>query len=231
MGAFLPGPPESVLSSPRPSRALASSRHFVRAHPPLDCHASSRETGAYQGGRQPRSQARHRAETHTRPRRKGSGAARGKLLARFTELEDERTQINTQLAGLAKADAGPGDASSWTPVRCWEICWPVSRPGCSSSYTRCSTCRPSTTRTCIRSPSLTARPAPSPPSPRAADDHPGAASSGTRRSAQFSDPAQAPIRVRCTTIMDIAGTVRGWCGWRGGGLIAWRRRRRGCRAG
>jgi hypothetical protein len=31
------------------------------------------------------------------------------VLARFTELEDERTQINTQLTGLAKTDTGPGD--------------------------------------------------------------------------------------------------------------------------
>ena len=31
------------------------------------------------------------------------------MLARFTELEDERAQINTQLADLAKTDPGPGD--------------------------------------------------------------------------------------------------------------------------
>jgi hypothetical protein len=31
------------------------------------------------------------------------------VLARFTELEDERTQINTQLTTLAKTDPGPGD--------------------------------------------------------------------------------------------------------------------------
>jgi hypothetical protein len=34
---------------------------------------------------------------------------RTRILARFTELEDERTQINTQLADLAKTDPGPGD--------------------------------------------------------------------------------------------------------------------------
>jgi hypothetical protein len=31
------------------------------------------------------------------------------VLARFTELEDERTQINTQLTDLAKTHTGPGD--------------------------------------------------------------------------------------------------------------------------
>ncbi len=31
------------------------------------------------------------------------------MLARFTELEDERTTINSQLAGLAKTSTGPGD--------------------------------------------------------------------------------------------------------------------------
>ncbi len=36
-------------------------------------------------------------------------ALRSRILARFTELEDERTQINTQLASLAKTDPGPGD--------------------------------------------------------------------------------------------------------------------------
>jgi hypothetical protein len=32
-----------------------------------------------------------------------------RVLARFTELEDERTTINTQLADLAKTATGPGD--------------------------------------------------------------------------------------------------------------------------
>ena len=36
-------------------------------------------------------------------------ALRSRVLARFTELEDERTAISTQLADLAKTDAGPGD--------------------------------------------------------------------------------------------------------------------------
>jgi hypothetical protein len=36
-------------------------------------------------------------------------ALRSRVLARFTELEDERTAINTQLADLAKTDSGPGD--------------------------------------------------------------------------------------------------------------------------
>ena len=36
-------------------------------------------------------------------------ALRSRVLARFTELEDERTQINTEIAGLAKTDTGPGD--------------------------------------------------------------------------------------------------------------------------
>jgi site-specific DNA recombinase len=36
-------------------------------------------------------------------------ALRSRVLARFTELEDERAQINTQLADLAKTDTGPGD--------------------------------------------------------------------------------------------------------------------------
>jgi site-specific DNA recombinase len=36
-------------------------------------------------------------------------ALRSRVLARFTELEDERTTINTQLADLAKTDPGPGD--------------------------------------------------------------------------------------------------------------------------
>jgi site-specific DNA recombinase len=38
-------------------------------------------------------------------------ALRSRVLARFTELEDERTAINTQLADLAKTDTGPGDAA------------------------------------------------------------------------------------------------------------------------
>jgi site-specific DNA recombinase len=36
-------------------------------------------------------------------------ALRSRVLARFTELEDERAGINTQLADLAKTDPGPGD--------------------------------------------------------------------------------------------------------------------------
>jgi site-specific DNA recombinase len=36
-------------------------------------------------------------------------ALRSRVLARFTELEDERTTINTQLAGLTKTGTGPGD--------------------------------------------------------------------------------------------------------------------------
>jgi site-specific DNA recombinase len=36
-------------------------------------------------------------------------ALRSRMLARFTELEDERAQINAQLADLAKTDTGPGD--------------------------------------------------------------------------------------------------------------------------
>jgi hypothetical protein len=36
-------------------------------------------------------------------------ALRSRVLARFTELEDERTAINTQLADLAKTETGPGD--------------------------------------------------------------------------------------------------------------------------
>ena len=36
-------------------------------------------------------------------------ALRSPVLARFTELEDERATINTQLAGLAKTGTGPGD--------------------------------------------------------------------------------------------------------------------------
>ena len=36
-------------------------------------------------------------------------ALRSRVLARFTELEDERTTINTQLADLAKTSTGPGD--------------------------------------------------------------------------------------------------------------------------
>jgi hypothetical protein len=36
-------------------------------------------------------------------------ALRSRVLARFTELEDERTQINAELAGLTKTDSGPGD--------------------------------------------------------------------------------------------------------------------------
>ena len=36
-------------------------------------------------------------------------ALRSRVLARFTELEDERTTINTQLADLTKTDTGPGD--------------------------------------------------------------------------------------------------------------------------
>jgi hypothetical protein len=36
-------------------------------------------------------------------------ALRSRVLARFTELEDERAQISTQLADLTKTDPGPGD--------------------------------------------------------------------------------------------------------------------------
>jgi site-specific DNA recombinase len=36
-------------------------------------------------------------------------ALRTRVLARFTELEDERTTINTQLADLTKTEPGPGD--------------------------------------------------------------------------------------------------------------------------
>ena len=36
-------------------------------------------------------------------------ALRSRVLARFTELEDERVQISTQLADLAKTSTGPGD--------------------------------------------------------------------------------------------------------------------------
>jgi site-specific DNA recombinase len=36
-------------------------------------------------------------------------ALRSRVLARFTELEDERAAINTQLADLTKTDPGPGD--------------------------------------------------------------------------------------------------------------------------
>jgi site-specific DNA recombinase len=36
-------------------------------------------------------------------------ALRSRVLARFTELEDERATINTQLASLAKTGTGPGD--------------------------------------------------------------------------------------------------------------------------
>ena len=47
-----PGPPGSVLSSPRPSRALAKLASLRDgASAPLDTHGSFQETGAYQGGR------------------------------------------------------------------------------------------------------------------------------------------------------------------------------------
>jgi site-specific DNA recombinase len=36
-------------------------------------------------------------------------ALRSRVLARFTELEDERAQINTQLTDVAKTGTGPGD--------------------------------------------------------------------------------------------------------------------------
>ena len=95
-------------------------------------------------------------------------ALRSRVLARFTELEDERTTINTQLADLAKTDTGPGDPPCLMPCRCWETCSPTHRPGSSGSSTTPSTSRPSTTRTSTRSPSTspspTPPPAPSPPS-------------------------------------------------------------------
>ena len=67
-------------------------------------------------------------------------ALRSRVLARFTELEDERTAINTQLAGLAKTDTGPGDPPCSTSCRCWETGSPTPQPASSSSSTEPSTC-------------------------------------------------------------------------------------------
>jgi hypothetical protein len=44
-----------------------------------------------------------------RPAAPAVTALRSHVLARFTELEDERAAINTQLADLTKTDPGPGD--------------------------------------------------------------------------------------------------------------------------
>ena len=104
-------------------------------------------------------------------------ALRSRVLARFTELEDERTTINTQLASLAKTDTGLETRPCSTPCRCWETCSPTPRPRSSSSYTKPSTSKPCTKRTCTRSPctspSPTPPPAPSPPSSTTSAATPG----------------------------------------------------------
>jgi site-specific DNA recombinase len=94
-------------------------------------------------------------------------ALRSRVLARFTELEDERAQIGTQLADLAKTDPDLETPPCSTPCRCWETCSPTRRPASSSSYTTPSTSKPSTRRTCTRSPCTSPSPTPPPPpSPR-----------------------------------------------------------------
>jgi hypothetical protein len=69
-GCFLPASRAIVLWSPRLSRALARSRHFVMAQaPPLTAVGSSQEPGAYQRGSQhcaARSPNPTRRKTHHR---------------------------------------------------------------------------------------------------------------------------------------------------------------------
>jgi site-specific DNA recombinase len=80
-------------------------------------------------------------------------ALRSRTLARFTELEDERTQINTELADLAKTGPGPGDPALLDALPSSQTGSPTPPPASSSSYTKPSTSRPCIKTTCTRSPS------------------------------------------------------------------------------
>jgi site-specific DNA recombinase len=89
-------------------------------------------------------------------------ALRSRVLARFTELEDERTQINAELAGLAKTAPQAGEPALLDTLPHLGDRSPRPRPGSSSSFTKRSTSRPCTTRTCTRSPSTSPSPTPPP---------------------------------------------------------------------
>jgi hypothetical protein len=72
-------------------------------------------------------------------------ALRSRVLPPITELEDERTQINTQPADLAEIDTGPGAPALLDALPLLGDCLPMYPPG-SSSYTKPLTCKPSATK-------------------------------------------------------------------------------------
>ena len=76
------------------------------------------------------------------PRAAAVTALRFRVLARFTELEDQRTAINTQLADLAKTSTSPGDPGLLNTLPLLGD-WLTKAPaGSSNSYATPSTSRP-----------------------------------------------------------------------------------------
>jgi site-specific DNA recombinase len=133
-------------------------------------------------------------------------ALRSRVLARFTELEDERTQINTQLADLAKTDTGPGDPALLDALPLLGDLLADAPPRLQQQLYQAFDLQALYNKNLHQ---VTIHVTITDSTPRAvaaitatAGDHPSAAASvSTGRYAQFSDLAQAPISGRATQIM------------------------------
>jgi site-specific DNA recombinase len=134
-------------------------------------------------------------------------ALRSRVLARFTELEDERTQINTELAGLAKTDPGPGDPAlldalpmlgdrlTDAPARLQQQLY--------EAFDLQALYKKNTHQVTMHVTITDSTPHAVAAIINDADDgHPAHTTPDTSRQAYFSDLIQAPIRVPCTEIME-----------------------------
>jgi hypothetical protein len=90
-------------------------------------------------------------------------ALRTRIIARFTELEEERAAITTRLTALETPATAPQDPASWTPCPCSPASWTTHPPPSSSSSTTRSASSSSTTTTTARSPPAPSSPPPPPP--------------------------------------------------------------------
>jgi site-specific DNA recombinase len=139
-------------------------------------------------------------------------ALRSRILARFTELETERADINTQLAGLAKTDPTPGDPAlldalpmlgdllADAPVRLQQQLY--------DAFDLQALYKKNMHQVTIHITITDSTPRAVAAIINDADDHPGHTTADPSGQAPFSDLVQAPIRAFSTTIMK-AGRIPG----------------------
>jgi hypothetical protein len=144
------------------------------------------------------------------------------VLARFTELEDERTAINAQLTDLATTDPGPGDPALLDALPLLGDLLPNAPARLQQQLYDAFDLQALYKKNMHQ---VTIHVTITDSTPRAvaaiindASDHPGATAPDPGEQAPFSDLPQAPMSGSATTIME----NRAGAAWVGGSRRCWR---------